>query len=531
MNEERGVPKSSEPLDPFAETCTPSGTVTAAVSPIAAGPPARMGLEGQLLLHFEVTATLGEGGMGVVYQALDTRLARHVALKVLARSRGGEEAARAVFREARRAAALAHPGIAAVYEVHDEHDPPFFVIELVHGHSLRARLTDGPLSVPEATDITVQLACALGHAHEAGIVHRDVKPENVMVTADGKVKLLDFGIAKEIVAASGPVSPLAESLVRTADGELIGTPEYMAPEQALGRVVDARADVFALGVVLYEMLTGERPFRRGTLLETALAVVNDDAPRIRARHRHVPPALARVVERCLSKRPASRFATGTALAVALGGIQGASHVGPGRASERSYGRRALAATVLFFVASLAVVAGFRLMPHRRASPAAVRQAAAPVAGLPHEWHSAGEVLPLSAFPNAEAASISHDGKLIAVPTDAGSVALLDVQGRPVRRITRARAGRPSRPRASRRTTARSSSMSSGTAGPSSGACPSMDPPRSNCARRSPRPAPLRWPTRETGSRWWTMRAYGSDPPRCARWSASRRSHIRSCRRT
>ncbi len=275
-------------------------------------------LLGRTLLHFELQRRIGEGGMGVVYEAHDARLNRRVAIKVVQPRAIADADARArLFREARRAAAVSDPAIAAVFEIHDEHEPPFFVMEFVDGQNLRTRLRAGRLTVSHSIDIGLQIARALQGAHAVGIVHRDVKPENVLVEPSGRIKLLDFGIAKQLPASQPESSAATDGPALTAEGRILGTPEYMAPEQALGRQIDARADVFSLGVVLYEMLAGIRPFKRPSPLETAVAVARDEPPDLKNLKPEVPFWLRSVVARCLSKEPDGRFADASDLATHL----------------------------------------------------------------------------------------------------------------------------------------------------------------------------------------------------------------------
>ena len=286
-------------------------------------------------LHFRVLKELGQGGMGVVYKAFDEKLRREVALKVpFERYVTDEARRRRFFREARSASKIRHPGVVEIHEVHDEHAPPFYVMELVRGETLRARLARGPASVARTLHLAKEICDVLAAAHAAGIVHRDLKPENVMVTDTGEVKLLDFGIAKVFASGDDFGHAATQSAVQTADGQVIGTPEYMSPEQATGAEVDARSDVFSFGVLLYEALTGVSPFRRGRAMEMAVAVSRDEAAPILSLRADVPRGVVRVVERCLAKdsgdtvrrrarawrrAPRSRASPHTPMALAGGG--------------------------------------------------------------------------------------------------------------------------------------------------------------------------------------------------------------------
>ena len=225
-------------------------------------------MEPREIAHFDVLGRLGSGGMGVVYRARDRVLGRDVALKLVLPEHAGDSTARQRFlREARAAAVLTHPGIATVYEAGeaaaDEAGGPtplYIAEELVEGETLAERLRRGPLEVPEVLRLGEQMADALGEAHARGIVHRDVKPSNLMLTPDGRLKVLDFGLARRHVWGGEPGASEAETLSRTTPGLIVGTPAYMAPEQIAGEAVDARADVYSGGCVLYELLSGRPPF-------------------------------------------------------------------------------------------------------------------------------------------------------------------------------------------------------------------------------------------------------------------------------
>jgi len=252
--------------------------------PISLVPGARLG-------PYRVVDLLGRGGMGVVYRAVDTRLSREVALKVLPGSVAGDERRRRFLREARSAAAINHPNVATIYEVGEVDDHVFLAMELVEGETLRVRIAAGALGIDEGARIAREIARGLAPAHAKGIVHRDLKPENVMLTALGDVKVLDFGLAKLRAPSGGtPDESLAHRETETREGAVMGTPAYMAPEQAMGAAVDARADVFALGIVLYEMVTGVRPALLG-----GGPVVEDDH-------------LATIVRRCIASAQSDRFA-------------------------------------------------------------------------------------------------------------------------------------------------------------------------------------------------------------------------------
>jgi predicted Ser/Thr protein kinase len=279
---------------------------------------------------YEVLDRLGSGGMGVVYRARDTRLGRTVALKVL-RSGEDPELLRRLDREARAASTLNHPNIVQIYDVGvsaGQAGDHYVVMEYVEGETLRRRLVRGPLPIPELLDLGAQLADGLAKAHRAGIVHRDLKPENLMVTPDGLLKILDFGLAKVLPAPLRDLD-VRETLTRhgTQAGMLVGTLEYMSPEQASGRAVDSRTDQFAVGLVLGEMATGRPLFRRDTPAQVLAAVIERDPEPLRRLREDVPPALEAVVSRCLQKDPARRFATTDDLASELAILAGRSRAG------------------------------------------------------------------------------------------------------------------------------------------------------------------------------------------------------------
>lgn len=295
--------------------------------PPAAAPPADpLGLAGRTISHFEVHETLGAGGMGVVYRAEDTRLARPVALKFLLPAYNLDALAKARFvREAHSAAALDHPNLCTIYEVGTSDDGWLFMaMALYQGETLRARLArDGALRVPEALEITRQIAEGLQAAHAAGIVHRDLKPGNIMLLPDGAVRILDFGLAK------------ARDQSLTESGAVVGTVSYMAPEQIRGETVDGRADLWALGVVLYEMLTKRTPFDGEQTIAIAHAILNDEPVPPSTHRGDVPVAVEDVVLRLLQKNPARRYASVAEL------LSDLERVGPATAVARDSMRRHL----------------------------------------------------------------------------------------------------------------------------------------------------------------------------------------------
>jgi serine/threonine protein kinase len=266
---------------------------------------------GQTLAHYEILDKLGSGGMGEVYRARDTKLKRDVAIKVLSQRFAGDRKRMARFeREARVLASLNHPNIAAIYGLEETDGVFALVMELVEGQTLAERIEQGALELEEAIDIATQIAAGLDAAHAKGIIHRDLKPANVMITEDGTVKVLDFGLAKALEddapeSVDDSNSPTL-SRAATQAGVLLGTAGYMSPEQARGKPVDKRADIWALGVVLFEMLTGTRLFHGETMSDTLAAVLKTE-PDWTALPAETPWLLKRLLRRCLEKNQKERL--------------------------------------------------------------------------------------------------------------------------------------------------------------------------------------------------------------------------------
>ncbi len=264
---------------------------------------------GRTLAHYRIVSSLGAGGMGEVYRATDTKLQRDVALKVLPPDMARDPERLARFqREARAVAALNHPHIVTIFSVEESDGVHFLTIELVEGHSLDRRISSGALPAAEIIEIAKAMADALSAAHEKGIVHRDLKPANVMVTDDGRVKVLDFGLAKDINAQASAGDATLTS-AQTQIGVVMGTPAYMSPEQISGRALDHRTDIFSLGVLLHEMCTGRRPFTGHSSAELTSSILRDDPPSITDSRSDLPADLARIVRRCLEKDPRHRVQT------------------------------------------------------------------------------------------------------------------------------------------------------------------------------------------------------------------------------
>jgi len=354
------------------------------------------------IAHFRVLGQLGQGGMGVVYRAEDEKLRRQVALKVLPEAVANDEERRTRFlREARSAAAINHPNIATIYEVDEIDGRVFIAMELVEGGTLRARLAKGAVTVSEVVRLARGIARGLARAHARGVVHRDLKPDNVMLTEEGEPKILDFGLAKlrEERDAPGPTQlEQAETASQvTHEGRLLGTPGYMSPEQARARPVDARTDVFAMGVVLYEMLTGELPFRGESTMDMLMAIARDPHRPVRERNPDVPESLAAVVDKCLAKAPEDRYPSARELAEALEAVAVSddAHVPPSR--------RGAAATKSL---GAAVVSDARPGTSRWAIGAAGALVLAIAAGVVGWLARSHHVQPASGAPSAVAAAPS-----------------------------------------------------------------------------------------------------------------------------
>ena len=261
-------------------------------------------LRGTRLGPYEISNLIGSGGMGEVYRARDTRLGREVAIKVLHEAVADDADQLQRFeREARSAAALNHPNIATVYEIGDHEGTRFISMELVEGRTLKERLKEGPLPLKELLDLATQIARGLAKAHGAGIVHRDLKPGNLMATSEGLMKILDFGLAKRT-----PHAPDGRSAI-TREGSVLGTVQYMSPEQAAARPLDHRSDQFSFGAILYEMATGRRAFERDTTPQTLAAIIEDEPEPLRTLNAEIPVGLSAIVLRCLAKDPGKRYDT------------------------------------------------------------------------------------------------------------------------------------------------------------------------------------------------------------------------------
>ena len=331
---------------------------------------------GSRLGPYEIVSPLGAGGMGEVYRARDTRLGREVAVKLL-RAEVADDAERVkrFEQEARAVAALSHPNILALHDVGTHEGRPYLVTELLEGQTLQERIAAGGLTVAKSVEIATPIASGLAAAHERGIIHRDLKPGNVFVTKDGVVKILDFGLAR-LTQAEGGAWDREASPTETGwsgAGVVLGTVGYMAPEQVRGLPADHRSDIFALGCVLYEMVSGARAFQRDSAVETMNAILKEEAPDLAAADPRIPASLARVVAHCLEKSPSDRFQSARDLAFNLQAVSATSAearvgVDGGRAVARGSRREWLA----WGIAALAVaaIAAVYALDHLRRAPQA-----------------------------------------------------------------------------------------------------------------------------------------------------------------
>jgi len=266
-------------------------------------------LIGKTLAHYKITDLLGKGGMGEVYRARDQRLDRDVALKLLPKTESGDsERVHRFEREAKVLASLEHPNIATVYGFHEDGGMQFIAMELISGSTIETKIADKGLALDRLLEIGIPLAEAIAFANDHGVIHRDLKPANVMLDASGRVKVVDFGLAALLQTPSG-TDPDATRDALTIAGEIIGTVNYMAPEQLEGRAIDERTDVFSIGVILYELATGKRPFQADSTAGVASAILRDTPAHLRELRPDLPADLARVIRRCLEKKVDRRMQT------------------------------------------------------------------------------------------------------------------------------------------------------------------------------------------------------------------------------
>ncbi len=311
-------------------------------------------MTGQRVGHYQILETIGAGGMGEVFRARDERLHREVALKLIRpASSGNADHIRRFEQEARAAAALNHPNIVAIYDVGFDQGLHYIVSELLEGETLRQRLDAGKLKLRQATDYGLQITHGLIAAHERRIVHRDLKPENLFLTREGRIKILDFGVAKlqpslDDGQSAGEVQAMTTV---TKSGAVIGTVAYMSPEQLRGKSVDSRSDIFSLGAILYEMVTGNRAFAGETEVDTMTAVLREEPPEIDLEATDIPPAFQEIARHCLEKEPENRFQSARDLAFALQTLSGS---GEGKAIR--FGKRKPRTAKVFLWSSAAVLA-------------------------------------------------------------------------------------------------------------------------------------------------------------------------------
>jgi serine/threonine protein kinase/Tol biopolymer transport system component len=326
---------------------------------------------GTKLGPYEILSPLGAGGMGEVWKAKDTRLDRLVAIKVLPEHLAKHPDSLARFeREAKAVAALNHPNITGIHDFTTQGDTTYVVMELLEGESLRDRLRQGPLTPRKAIELAVQMAHGLAAAHGKGIIHRDLKPDNLWINKDGRLKILDFGLAKQVVLSGhGSQSFLATQAVdpgqamHTEEGMILGTMGYMSPEQVRGETVDARSDIFGFGAVLFEMLTGRKAFARDTAADTLAAILKEDPPEMEGTSRQLPTGLQRILHHCLEKNPEERFHSAHDMALAMENLSTASDssapfTAPFAPQNRRTSRKWAALGICLLVAS--ILAGWLL---------------------------------------------------------------------------------------------------------------------------------------------------------------------------
>src|SRR5947209_14831671 len=288
-----------------------------------------MTLINRTIENHEVISKIGEGGMGEVYRARDSKLVRDVAIKVLPAAFSADaERLRRFEQEAQAAGALNHPNILVIFHIGTHEGAPYIVSELLEGETLRERMGGVALPQRKAMDYALQIAHGLAAAHAKGIVHRDLKPDNLFVTNDGRVKILDFGLAKLTGTGDGTQSQteVPTRRVNTDPGMVMGTMGYMSPEQLKGQPADHRSDIFSFGAILYEMLSGKRAFRGDSMAETISAILREDPPDLSETNKTVSPALERVVRHCLEKNPAERFHSARDLAFAIESLSGSATI-------------------------------------------------------------------------------------------------------------------------------------------------------------------------------------------------------------
>jgi serine/threonine protein kinase len=372
---------------------------------------------GQNLLHYHIFEKIGEGGMGVVYRALDTHLDRHIAIKVLPPDKTTDPERKQRFvQEAKAASALRHPNIVVIHDIASDQGLDFIVMELVEGQSLNQLIKRKGLKLSQALGYAVQIADGLSKAHAARIIHRDLKPTNIMITNDGLVKILDFGLAKliqrEISAEASRTMTLGkDEKPRTDEGFIVGTSAYMSPEQAEGKKVDARSDIFSFGTVLYEMLTGQKAFARESRIKSLTAVISEDPKPASAVNEEIPPEAERLLSRCLRKDPQRRWQTMSDLKVALQDLKEDSDSGRIQAvfAPKSGKKRVMLLAALSAFVVLAAAVLFVLFVFKSKSPLEFET-------IPLTFDSGMTITP----------TVSADGNLMAYASDREGSQTLDI---------------------------------------------------------------------------------------------------------
>jgi serine/threonine protein kinase len=360
---------------------------------------------GTKLGPYEIQSPLGAGGMGEVYRARDTRLGRDVAIKVLPEALAHDaDRLRRFEQEARAIAALNHPNILGIHDIGTHEGAPFLVSEFLEGQTLREKLVTGPLPVRRAIEYALGIVEGLAAAHEKGVVHRDLKPENVFVTRDGRMKVLDFGLAK-LVRPEENHEPAVTLTDPTLPGMVMGTVGYMSPEQVRGEPCDARSDIFSFGAVLYEMLTGKRTFKRETSAETMTAILRDEPQALNDTGWQGPLELQRILARCLEKNVARRFQSASDLGFAIESLRGTSSgVSTGTSTAKSLKQPKSRRAWLPWIIAAALLMGTAVWEMRR-----------PEAVPPNPLEKA-HFMRVTDFKSVEAA-ISPDGRFVAFVSD------------------------------------------------------------------------------------------------------------------